>query len=51
MTLDDILTGSKFNMERFTDENKNALLARTTMKNVRGKDALYVLCPVHTKVM
>ncbi len=49
MTLDDILHGSKYNMERFTEENKNALLERTKLKSVRGKEALYVLCPVRQK--
>lgn len=49
MTLDDILHGSKYNMERFTEDNKKALLARTTTKNVRGKETLYVTCPVRNK--
>ncbi len=49
MTLDDILHGSKYNMERFTEANKKALLARTTTKTVKGKEALYVLCPVRQK--
>lgn len=49
MTLDDILHGTKYNMERFTDENKKALLARRMTKNLRGKDALYVVYPVRKK--
>ncbi|MBR1760104.1 MAG: type I restriction enzyme HsdR N-terminal domain-containing protein [Schwartzia sp.] len=49
MTLDDILHGSKYNMERFNEDNKKALLARTTTKTVRGKETLYVTCPVRNK--
>ena len=49
MILDDILHGSKYNMERFTEDNKKALLARTTTKTVRGKETLYVTCPVRNK--
>ncbi len=49
MTLDDIMTGSKYNMERFSAVQKKRLLSRTTMKNVKGKDTLYVKCPVRQK--
>ena len=49
MTLDDVINGSKYNLERFTDEQKNILLARTFTKTVKDKDTLYVNCPVRGK--
>ncbi|WP_029540895.1 N-6 DNA methylase [Selenomonas sp. AB3002] len=49
MTLDDIISGSKYDMERFSDSQKAALLARTTTQTVKGKEALYVTCPVRQK--
>ncbi len=49
VTLDDIMSGSKYNMEHFSDDNKAALIARTIKKTVKGKEGLYVLCPVRQK--
>ena len=49
MTLDDVVNGSKYNLERFSDEQKNILLARTFTKTVKDKDVLYVNCPVRKK--
>ena len=49
MTINDILSGSKYNLERFTDEQKNTLIARTFTKTVRDKETLYVNCPVRKK--
>lgn len=49
MTLDDIINGSKYNMERFTAEQKDKLISRTVNKTVRGKEALYVECPIRQK--
>lgn len=49
MTINDILSGSKYNLERFTDEQKNTLITRTFTKTVRDKETLYVNCPVRKK--
>ncbi len=49
MTLDDIMNGSKYKMERFSEDNKRSLLSRTISRNVKGKESLYVMCPVRRK--
>lgn len=49
MQLEEIMNGSKYNLERFTEEAKNKLLSRCVTKTVKGKETLYVTCAVRNK--